>query len=79
MGLFYPKDSKSPLVRYGDAGYLSDPHKRISQTGYVFMHDDATILWRYVKQTMVVTSSNHSEILASPKANRERIGLRSMT
>ncbi|GJV43623.1 hypothetical protein Tco_1428159 [Tanacetum coccineum] len=27
MRLFYQKNSKSKLVRYADAGYLSDPHK----------------------------------------------------
>ena len=27
MGLFYSKESKQQLLRYADAGYLSDPHK----------------------------------------------------
>jgi len=26
MGLFYPNDSKSDLMDYANAGYLSDPH-----------------------------------------------------
>ena len=27
MGLFYSNESKSELIGYADAGYLSDPHK----------------------------------------------------
>ncbi|VVA37336.1 PREDICTED: Retrovirus-related Pol poly from [Prunus dulcis] len=39
MGLFYSNTpSNSPnLVRYADSGYLSDPYKGRSQTGYVFL------------------------------------------
>ena len=36
MGLFYSNESKQQLFGYADAGYLSDPHKAKSQTGYVF-------------------------------------------
>ena len=34
MGLFYSNKSKEKLLEYADAGYLSDPYKAISQTGY---------------------------------------------
>jgi hypothetical protein len=34
MGLFYPNKSNPQLVRYANVGYLSDPHKGRSQTGY---------------------------------------------
>ena len=71
LGLFYPKESKSPLIGYANAGYLYDPHKGRSQTFYVFMYNDTAISWRSVKQSMVATSSNLSEI-------RECIWLRSM-
>ena len=36
MSLFYSKESKQQLFRYAYAGYISDPHKVRSQTGYVF-------------------------------------------
>ena len=36
MGLFYSNESKSELIDYADAGFLSDPHKVLSQTRYVF-------------------------------------------
>ena len=78
MGLFYSNKSKEKLLGYADAGYLSDPHKARSQTGYVFNYNETAISWRSVKQTMVATSSNHSEIIAIHEASRECIWLRSM-
>ncbi|WKA11447.1 hypothetical protein VitviT2T_028944 [Vitis vinifera] len=78
MGLYDSKESKSQLIGYVDAGYLSDPHKARSQTGYVFTYGGTTISWRSVKQTMVATSSNHLEILAIHEISRECVWLRSM-
>ena len=78
MGLFYSNKSKEKLLEYADAGYLSDPHKARSQTGYVFNYNGTAISWRSVKQTMMATSSNHSEIIAIHEASRECIWLRSM-
>ena len=80
MGLFYSKNSTDDqvLVGYADAGFLSDPHKARSQTGYVFNNGDTAISWRSTKQTLVATSSNHSEILALHEASRECSWLRSM-
>ena len=37
MSLFYSNESKQQLLGYVDAGYISNPHKAISQTGYVFI------------------------------------------
>ena len=71
MGLYYSKESKSQLIGYANAGYLSDPHKAQSQMGYVFTYGGAIISWRFVKQTMIVTSLNHSEILTIHEASRE--------
>ena len=78
MGLFYSKISKQQLLGYADARYLSNPHKSISQTRYVFNCNRNTISWRYIKQTMVATSSNHLEILAIHEENRECIWLKSI-
>ncbi|WJZ93913.1 hypothetical protein VitviT2T_012812 [Vitis vinifera] len=78
MGLFYSRESKQQLFGYADAGYLSNPQKGRSQTGYVFNCNGTAISWRSVKQTMVVTSSNHSEILTIHETSRECIWLRSM-
>jgi hypothetical protein len=78
IGLFYSKGSNSQLVGYVDAGFLSDPHKGRSQTGYLFTCGSTAISWRSVKQTLVATSSNHSEIIAIHEASRECIWLRSL-
>ena len=54
LGLFYTSESSSVaapygsgidshLVGYADAGYLSDPHKARSQTGYVFTVGDTAL------------------------------------
>ncbi|XP_075515360.1 secreted RxLR effector protein 161-like [Primulina tabacum] len=71
MRLFYSTKSKSSLVGYADARYLSDPHKAKSLTGYVFTRGDAAISWKSVKQSLTVTSSNHSEIIAMHETSRE--------
>ncbi|KAM2708614.1 hypothetical protein FF1_045210 [Malus domestica] len=89
LGLFYPYESSSDaapyahrvdsrLVGYADAGYLSDPHKARSQTGYVFAVGGTAISWRSTKQTLVATSSNHAEILVLHEATRECFWLRAV-
>uniref|UniRef100_A0A2N9G6F8 Reverse transcriptase Ty1/copia-type domain-containing protein n=1 Tax=Fagus sylvatica TaxID=28930 RepID=A0A2N9G6F8_FAGSY len=78
MGLFYPNKSNPQLIGYADAGYLSDPHKGRSQTGYLFTCGNTAISWRSVKQTISATSSNHSEIIAIHEASRECVWLRSV-
>ncbi|XP_056842908.1 secreted RxLR effector protein 161-like [Raphanus sativus] len=79
LGLFYTNKNKDGLVGFADSGYLSDPHDSGSQTGYVFTHGGTAISWRSIKQTLITTSSNHSEILAIHEASREFVWLRSMT
>ena len=71
IGLFYSKVPKPELLAYTDTGYLLDPHKARSQSGYVFTYGDTAVSWRSVKQTMVATSSNHSELLEIHEASRE--------
>jgi len=74
----YPETRNDVLVGFADAGYLSDPHKGRSQTGYVFTIGNTAISWRSTKQTLVATSSNHSEIIALYEAVRECVWLRSI-
>ncbi|KAM1579235.1 hypothetical protein ACFX15_040354 [Malus domestica] len=87
LGLFYTHESSSVvapygrrincrLVGYADAGYLSDPHKACSQTGYIFTVGDTTISWRSTKQKLAATSLNHAEILVLHEASRECFWLR---
>ncbi|CAM9000605.1 unnamed protein product [Rhodiola kirilowii] len=80
FGLFFKRTSgvqNSELIGYADAGYLSDPHKAISQTGYLFMYGGTAISWRSTKQTLVATSSNHAELIALYEVGRECVWLRS--
>ena len=78
MRLFYSKAMEPQLLGYANAGYLSDPHKVRSQTGYIFTYGNTTISWTSVKQTMVATSSNHSKLLVMHEASRECVWLSSM-
>ena len=66
------------MIGYADARYLSDPHKTQYQIRYAFTCRNVAISWRSVKQTMIITFSNHSEILAIYEVNREYVWLRSM-
>ena len=79
MGLLYFNASKSELIGYADAEYLSDPHKVRSQTGYLFTCGGTTVSWRLMKQKIVATSSNNVEIIVIHEASRECVWLRSMT
>ncbi|XP_048599577.1 secreted RxLR effector protein 161-like [Brassica napus] len=73
-------DGIKHVFRYlQDAGYLSDPHKARSQTGYVFTIGGTAISWRSQKQTLVATSSNYAETIALHEACRECVWLRSMS
>jgi len=78
LGLFYQFDQDKSIIGYTDAGYLSDPHNARSQTGFVFLHGGTTISWKSSKQTLVATSTNHSEIIALYEASPECVWLRRM-
>ena len=78
LGLFCQKNQDPTLVGYTDAGYLSDLHNARSQTGFVFLHGGTAISWKSSKQTLVATSTNHSEIIALYEASRECVWLRRM-
>ena len=76
LGLFYSRNQDPVLLGYTDVGYLSDPHNGRSQTGFVFLQGGTTISWKSSKQTLVSTSTNHSEIIALYEASRECVWLR---
>ena len=78
LGLFYQAKSDATLIGYADAGYLSDPQKAKSQSGYVFTYGGTPISWKSTKQTLTATSSNHAELIALYEAGRECVWLRTM-
>ena len=57
---------------------MSDPHNARSQTGCVFLHGGTAFSWKSTKQTLVATSTNHSEIIALFEASRECVWLHRM-
>ena len=76
MGLFFASGSKhGQLTVYSNVGFLSDPHVRKSQTGYIFLFGGTMISWRSIKQTLFATSSNHAKILTLHEASRECLWL----
>jgi hypothetical protein len=77
LGLFFQINQDSGLIRYADAGYLSDPQNGRSQTEFVFLHGGTAISWKSVKQTFIVTSTNHSKIIALNETSRECVWLHS--
>ena len=78
LGLFYSRNQDPTSLGYTDAGYLSGPHNGKSQTGFVFLQGGTTISWKSTKQTLVSTSTNHSEIIALYEASHECVWLRIM-
>ena len=75
LRLHYTEDQTPRLIGYADTGYKSDVRTGKSQTGYVFIKNNAPILWKSVKQTITATSTNHSELLAFHEATRELVWL----
>lgn len=78
LRLVYSKATKSGLVGYADAGYRFDSHKACSQICYVFTYNSTTISWRFMKKSLVATSSNHYDIVALHEAGRECVWLMSV-
>ena len=75
LRLFYSNETTSPgLVGYTNAGYKSDPHKARSKIDYLFCYNGTVISWRSTKQTLVATSTNHSEIISLYEAKNGLFG-----
>ena len=78
LGLFYQFDQDKSIIGYTYASYLSNPHNARSQIEFVFVHRGMAISWKSSKQTLIATSTNHSEIIALYEASRECVWLRRM-
>jgi hypothetical protein len=63
------------IVGYADAGFKSDDISGKSQTGYIFLKNNAPISWKSVKQTVTATSTNNSELIAFHEATQEAVWL----
>ena len=78
LGLLYTKGGQEAVVGYADAGFRSDETSGKSQTGYMFLKNNAPITWKSVKQTVTATFTNHSELIAFHEAAREAIWIRNL-
>ncbi|WVZ87980.1 LOW QUALITY PROTEIN: hypothetical protein U9M48_034549, partial [Paspalum notatum var. saurae] len=78
LDLFYGRNRDQTLIGYTDACYLSDPHNPRSQSGFIYLQGGTVISWKSSKQTLVATSTNHSEIIALYEASKECVWLRIM-
>ncbi|XP_059277610.1 secreted RxLR effector protein 161-like [Lycium ferocissimum] len=79
MGLFYTNKGSTDLVGYADAGYLSDPHKARSQTGYL-IYIRKSLLYHGDRQNgpLLLLLQIIFEIIAIHEASRECVWLRSV-
>ena len=78
LGLHFRKDTSSAIIGCADSGFKTNPVSGKSQTGYIFIKNDAPISWRSTKQTVTATSTNHAELLSFHEASREAVWLRTM-
>jgi hypothetical protein len=76
LGLFFQRNQDFSLIGYVDASYLSDPQNIKLQMGFVFLYEWTVISWKSTKQTLIATSTNHSEIIALYEASHECAWLR---
>ena len=78
MGLLYSKHGAATFEGYADVGYKFDLKTGKSQTGYIFLKAGALVSWKSIKQIVIVTSINYSELLAFHEATRELVWLQMM-
>lgn len=78
LGLHYKKSENREVTGYADSRFNTDEVAGKSQTGYIFIRDGAHVSWKYVKQTVTATSTNHAELIAFHEASREAVWLRTM-
>jgi hypothetical protein len=76
LGLFFQRNQESDLIGYANADYLSDPQNGRSQMEFVFLHRGTAISWKSAKQTLIATSTNHSEIISLYETSHECVWLR---
>ena len=78
LRLLYSRNGTREFVGYADAGYKSDPRTGKSQTEYIFLKNGAPVSWKFVKQTVTATSTNHAELITFHEATRKLVWLRTV-
>ena len=75
LGLLYTQGGTTNIVGYADVGFKSNDVSRKSQIGYIFLKNNAPISWKFVKQIVTTTLSNHLELIAFHKATTKVVWL----
>ena len=78
LGLLYRKCQNQEITGYANSRFNTDEVAGKSQTGDIFIRDGAPISWKFVKQTVTATSTNHAELLAFHEAAKEAVWLRTL-
>lgn len=68
----HPEDYLS-ILGFADADHASDKDDRKSQTGYIFLINNASVVWESHKQQSVTLSTRDAEYMAVSDASREAI------
>lgn len=76
--MHYKKVKNQAIPGFANLGLKTDEVAGKSQMGYIFIGDRAPISWKSVKQTVFVTFTNHTELLAFHEAAREAVWLLTM-
>jgi hypothetical protein len=78
LDLLYTQGGTTEIIGYANAGFRSNETSGKSLTWYIFLKNNAPIVWKSVKQMVTATSTNHSKLIAFHEATREAVWLRSM-
>ena len=78
LSLLYTQGGTSQIIGYAGVGFKSDEASEKAQTGYIFLKNNAPISWNSVKQTVIATFTNHSELIAFHKATQNVVWLQNM-
>ncbi|KAK1644575.1 hypothetical protein QYE76_062380 [Lolium multiflorum] len=76
MFLCYGGDQELVVNGYTDASWNTDPDDSKSQSGYVFILNDAAVSWASSKQCTVAKSSTESEYIAASEASSEAVWMK---
>ena len=72
------KDTNEEITGYVDSGFRTNEALGKSPIGYIFIKNEAPVSWKSAKQIVMVTSTNHAELLVFHEASREVVWLQTM-
>ncbi|XP_042443852.1 secreted RxLR effector protein 161-like [Zingiber officinale] len=73
--LTYQRSDHLEVIGYSDSDFVGCLDSRRSISGYIFMLAGVTISWKSIKQTLVVTSTMETELVACYESSNHGIWL----